>query len=51
MLMTINCTPRILVGLVKKRGRKLNAKNKVLGLFEKVAEKFEAARDRELALA
>ena len=51
MLMTIDCTPRILVGLVKNERKNLNAKNEVLGLFEKVAEKFEATRDKELALA
>ena len=51
LLMTIDCTPRILVGLVKNERKKLNAKNEVLGLFEKVADAYEAAGTKELALA
>jgi len=35
----------------KKRETNIDAKSKVLGLFEKVAEKFEAIGDKELALA
>ena len=35
----------------KKTEQNLDAKNKVLGLFEKVAKKFDAAGSQELALA
>ena len=35
----------------KKREKNLNAKNKVLELFDRVADVYEAAGDRELALA
>jgi hypothetical protein len=43
--------PRILVGLVKNEKKNLNARNKVLELFDRVANVYEAAGDRELALA
>ena len=51
MVEGIDGTPRILVGLVKNERKKLNAKNEVLGLFDKVADVYEAAGTKELALA
>ena len=50
LLIAIGCTPRISLASLKN-GNKLDAKNKVSDLFEKVAEKFEAIGDKELALA